>query len=67
MALLTNDRSGGGYLAALSAEWGVRSGLVGAYRLRRALAGDAVAADLSWAAWVRLLHSRLWLSRCRQK
>ena len=53
-------------------EWGIGNedfgvGLVGVYRLRRALAGEAVAADLSWAAWLRLRHARLWLSRWRQK
>jgi len=37
----------------MSAERGVGSGLVGAYRLRRALGGEAVVACLSWAAWER--------------
>jgi len=37
------------------------SGLIGAYCLRRAFEGEAV------AAWERLLQARLWLSRCRQK
>jgi hypothetical protein len=45
----------------------VGSGLVGAYRLRRALESVVEGPDLSWAAWVRLVHAWLWLSRCRQK